>query len=89
MLKNLKWLFLVSLTAIACNSDDDKGTTEVPITAGEADFSKYVALGNSITAGFSDGALFKAGQENAYPKLLADQFALAGGGPASRTSSLK
>ncbi|WP_298155108.1 G-D-S-L family lipolytic protein [Flavobacterium sp.] len=82
MLKNFKWLFLVSLTFIACTSNDDETTPveEVPITAGEADFSHYVALGNSITAGYSDAALFKAGQANAYPKLLADQFALAGGG---------
>lgn len=82
MIKNFKWLLLVSLTFVACNSDiEDEGTLEeVPVVAGSADFSKYVALGNSLTSGFSDGALFKAGQENAYPKLMADQFALAGGG---------
>lgn len=81
MIKNFKWLLLVSLTFVACNSDDEGTSAEdLPITAGSADFSTYVALGNSLTAGFSDGALFIAGQENAYPKLLADQFALAGGG---------
>lgn len=81
MIKNFKWLLLVSLTFVACNNDDDAATVvEVPVVAGSADFSKYVALGNSLTAGYSDGALFKAGQENAYPKLIADQFTLAGGG---------
>ena len=80
MIKNIKWLLLVSLTFTACTNNSDETVTEVPITAGTADFSKYVALGNSITAGFSDGALFKRGQENAYPKLLSEQFALAGGG---------
>ncbi|WP_026704633.1 SGNH/GDSL hydrolase family protein [Flavobacterium soli] len=81
MIKNIKWLLLVSLTFAACSSDDDGSSVEeLPLTAGSADFSKYVALGNSLTAGFSDGALFIAGQENAYPKLLADQFALVGGG---------
>ncbi|WP_432672010.1 G-D-S-L family lipolytic protein [Flavobacterium sp. SM2513] len=81
MIKNFKWLLLVSLTFVACNSDDEDSTVkEVPIVAGSADFSKYVALGNSLTAGYSDNALFKAGQENAYPKLMSDQFALAGGG---------
>ncbi|WP_300564491.1 G-D-S-L family lipolytic protein [Flavobacterium sp.] len=80
MIKNIKWLFLVSLTFVACNNDDEATVEEVPVTAGTADFSKYVALGNSITAGYSDGALFKAGQLNAYPKLMADQFALVGGG---------
>lgn len=81
MIKNFKWLLLVSLTFVACNSDDNDNTVaEVPIVSGSADFSKYVALGNSLTAGYSDGALFIAGQENAYPKLMAQQFALAGGG---------
>lgn len=82
MIKNIKWLFLVSVTFIACNSNEDDTTpvVEVPITAGTANFSKYVALGNSLTAGFSDNALFIAGQENAYPKLMAEQFAFAGGG---------
>jgi len=83
MIKNFKWLLLVSLTFVACNSDIDEGVIveqEVPIVPGSADFSKFVALGNSLTAGFSDNALFIAGQTNAYPKLMADQFALAGGG---------
>lgn len=81
MIKNFKWLLLVSLTFVACNNDDDAATVvEVPVVAGSADFSKYVALGNSITAGYADGALFKAGQQNSYAKLLADQFSLVGGG---------
>ena len=81
MIKNFKWLLLVSLTFVACNSDDDATTVvEVPVVAGSADFSKFVALGNSLTSGYSDGALFIAGQENAFPKLMAEQFALAGGG---------
>lgn len=84
MIKNFKWLLFASLSIslIACSDDDteNESVAEAPLTAGSADFSKYVALGNSLTAGFSDAALFKAGQENAYPKLLADQFATVGGG---------
>ena len=82
MIKNFKWLVLVSLTFIACSSNDDDDTTpvEVPVTAGSADFTKYVALGNSLTAGFSDNALFKKGQEGSYTNILAQQFALVGGG---------
>lgn len=84
MIKNFKWLLLLSLSIAACSSDDDEGpASEEPITAGSADFSRYVALGNSLTAGYSDGALFKRGQENAYPNILAQQFALAGGGSFS------
>lgn len=85
MIKNFKWLLLVSLTFVACNSDDEpfvdpNSTDGTPLTAGTADFSKYVALGNSLTAGYSDNALFIAGQQGSYPNILASQFALVGGG---------
>lgn len=85
MIKNFKWLLLVSLTFAACNSDDDAVTVVdssdgQPLTSGSANFSKYVALGDSFAAGFSDNALFIKGQEGAYPNILAQQFALAGGG---------
>ena len=81
MIKNFKWLLLVSLTFVACNSDDaDTGLVEEPATPGLANFSKYVALGDSFAAGYSDGALFKKGQEGSYVNLLAQQFVEAGGG---------
>lgn len=38
------------------------------------DFSRYVALGDSVTAGYRDGALFREGQLNSFPNLLACQF---------------
>ncbi|MGO4904881.1 SGNH/GDSL hydrolase family protein [Flavobacterium sp. W20_MBD1_R3] len=81
MIKNFKWLLLISLTFAACNTDDENAApVEVPITSGTASFSKYVALGDSFAAGYSDGALFKKGQENSYVNILSQQFALAGGG---------
>jgi len=85
MIKNFKWLLLVSLTFVACNSDDEpfvdpNSTDGTPLTSGTADFSKYVALGDSFAAGFSDGALFKTGQSNSYPNIMATQFALVGSG---------
>ena len=83
MIKNLKWLVFASLSIslAACSEDDSEDTAEnVPVSAGSADFSKYVALGDSFAAGFSDNALFKKGQENGYPNLLAQQFKLVGGG---------
>ena len=87
MIKNFKWLFLVSLTFIACSEDDDVVTYDtsdgLPLTAGTADLSKYVALGDSFAAGFSDNALFIEGQKGAYPNIIAQQFALAGGGTFS------
>lgn len=84
MIKNIKLLFLVSLTFVACNDNQETvtydSTNGLPLTAGTADFSKYVALGDSYSAGFSDGALFIEGQKGSFTNILAQQFALVGGG---------
>ncbi len=76
-----KYLLLVSFIFLSCSEEIDVPVVvQEPVTAGSADFSKYVALGNSLTAGFSDGALFRAAQENAYPNLMSQKFAEVGGG---------
>lgn len=85
MIKNFKWVLIASLAFVACNNDDEvtidsNSSDGQPLTAGSANFSKYVALGNSLTSGFSDGALFKKGQEGAYTNVMAEQFKLVGGG---------
>jgi hypothetical protein len=85
MIKNFKWLLLVSLSFVACNNDDEvmivsNSSDGLPLTAGSANFAKYVALGDSFAAGYSDGALFIQGQEGAYTNVMAQQFALVGGG---------
>lgn len=46
---------------------------------GSIDVTNYVAVGNSITSGYTDGALFYEGQLVSYPNLLAEQFMLIGG----------
>ena len=80
MIKNFKWLLLASLSFVACNNNDEDATpTEVPIASGSASFAKYVALGDSFAAGYSDGALFKKAQETSYVNILAQQFMPAGG----------
>lgn len=85
MIKNFKWLLFASLAFVACNNEDEvvvdvTSSDGKALTAGSANFSKYVALGNSLTSGFSDGALFKKGQEGAYTNIMAQQFKLVGGG---------
>jgi len=49
-------------------------------THGSADFSRYVAIGNSLTAGYADGGLYLAGQQNSYPSIIAKQMQAVGGG---------
>lgn len=66
----------ISIT-VACKPKLDA----VPsVDKGNLNLTTYVAIGNSITAGYADNALYRTGQENSYAKLLADQFKLAGGG---------
>ncbi|WP_411893800.1 G-D-S-L family lipolytic protein [Winogradskyella sp. A2] len=90
-MKNLKYIILsfLAIGFLACENDtlDDlrnRGNTDTEplpeLTAGSADFSNYVALGASFTAGLSDGTVFLAAQENSFPKIMADKFANAGGG---------
>ncbi|MFP8488985.1 hypothetical protein ACKGJO_07765 [Gracilimonas sp. Q87] len=50
----------------------------VNYTAGDADFSNYISIGNSLTAGYMDGALYDAGQQNSLPALIASQLAVVG-----------
>jgi len=46
--------------------------------AGSADFSNYVAIGNSLTAGYMDGALYNMGQQYSLAALLHQQMQYAG-----------
>lgn len=50
---------------------------------GTADFTRYIALGNSLTAGYADQGLSLEGQKNSYPELIAAQLKTAGGGSFS------
>ena len=78
-MKRFNKIYLLALVAAlfaACSSEVDIDN----FSNGEADFSNYVALGNSLTAGYADGALYLDAQTNSYPALLAEQFAAVGGG---------
>jgi hypothetical protein len=49
-------------------------------TKGTLNVTKYVAIGNSVTSGYTDNALYNAGQLVSYPNLIAQQLKLVGGG---------
>lgn len=53
---------------------------EFEASSGSLDLSSYVALGDSYSAGYVDGALGRETQVESLPAILAQQFALAGGG---------
>ena len=66
--------------AACTNNDVDPNATTGTPSKGDADFTKYVAVGNSLTAGFADAGLYREGQLNSYPNILAGQFRTVGGG---------
>jgi lysophospholipase L1-like esterase len=70
----------IGLTACKDNDIDPFATSSGTPNQGSADFTKYVAVGNSLTAGFADGGLYRESQLNSYPNILAGQFKLVGGG---------
>jgi|CXWL01.2.fsa_nt_gi lysophospholipase L1-like esterase len=85
MIKNFKWLLFASLAFVACNNEDEviadaNSSDGQPLTAGSAVVTKYVALGDSYAAGFSDNALFIEGQKGSYANIIGQQFTLTGGG---------
>jgi lysophospholipase L1-like esterase len=74
-------LFIASAAMLSCEEDFDNDIQDGGVyTSGDADFSKYVTVGNSLTAGYSDGALYLNGQLNSYPNIIAGQMQFAGGG---------
>lgn len=75
-MKKILSLLIILALVYSCEPEID----DFEPSAGEADFSSYVAIGNSLTAGLMNGELYKTGQQNSFPSMLADKFATAGGG---------
>lgn len=43
-------------------------------TSGTADFTNYIAVGNSLTQGYQNGGVYEEGQKNSYPSIIARQM---------------
>ena len=69
-------LAVAVLGLAACKPSIDTITPD----KGTADFSRYIAVGDSYTAGFADGGLYLEGQRNSIPEMLAAQMRNVGGG---------
>lgn len=78
----LRWglMLMATVSISACKNNDVDPNAGGTASKGTADFSRYVAVGNSLTAGYADGGLYRSGQLNSYPNILAGQFKLVGGG---------
>lgn len=91
-MKNIK-LYLLTLVALvfvisSCEEEEeltarrlnDNPVPSVRGNSGSLDLSTYVAIGNSLTAGFADGALYTSAQDASFPNFLAQQFMTEGVG---------
>ena len=80
MSKNL-WrpaIIAAAIAFVASCSDGNNGDVLGPQPSGTASiFQNYVALGNSITAGFQSSGINDSTQKRAYPVLLAQQMGTA------------
>ena len=82
-----KFIYLAIIAAgFASCEPEFENAVDANYTAGDADFTSYVAIGNSLTAGYMDGTVSRGSQVNSYPNLLAQQFALVGGGAFTQPS---
>src|SRR5688500_8433560 len=76
---------LVENSASPCPSDDpniicpdaEEPACPAGVSAGSANFTTFVAVGNSCGAGFPGGALFAEGQDSSLAAILNKQFVCA------------
>lgn len=73
----LSFTFLI-LVLISCepNITDPKGTGNLGTLIPSGGKLVYVAIGNSLTSGYQNGAVFSEGQQYSFPMILAKQFGL-------------
>lgn len=65
---------LLSVAVLVASCNDFKKTNVVSAPSnGSVNFSVYVALGNSLTAGYQSGALFQSAQKYSFPADIARQ----------------
>lgn len=71
-MKKIGVLFVV-LVVLSCTKTQ---YDEYETTSGSADFSNYVAVGNSLTQGYQDGGMHNefGQQDNSYPAIIAKQM---------------
>ncbi|WP_295653917.1 SGNH/GDSL hydrolase family protein [uncultured Mucilaginibacter sp.] len=74
--KNYLYILAASVLFAACKPV----ITTPTATSGSANFTRYIAVGNSLTAGYADGGLYLAGQLNSYPSIIAQQMQIVGAG---------
>ena len=71
--KYLTTIFFISILFIACEDRNDLTEPTDSVNTGTVSFAKFVSIGNSLTAGYQSGALYKSAQMYSYGNLIANQ----------------
>lgn len=73
-MKNLKnYIYILAATLFVTACKPSINSNPAP-SKGAADFTRYISVGNSLTAGYADGGLYLTGQLNSYPSIIASQM---------------
>lgn len=75
MKKILKTIALIAGVVLILSACDEYNKLTAPtLDTGSANLSRFVTIGNSLTAGYLSGSLFESAQKYSYGKLIADML---------------
>lgn len=74
------YLYIITIFSLILFSCQPEIESSYQPQNGTANFSTYVSIGNSLTAGYADGALYHSAQAQSWPSILAKQLQEVGAG---------
>jgi lysophospholipase L1-like esterase len=70
----MRKIYIIGAIALLFSACKPSVKVSAPVSPGTATFTNYLAIGNSLTAGYSSNSLTISGQYNSYPERLFEQF---------------
>jgi len=77
-MKNLKNYLYILVAAVFVSACKPNFNSSPAPSAGSLTLTRYISVGNSLTAGYADGGLYLNGQLNSYPSIIAKQLQTVG-----------
>jgi lysophospholipase L1-like esterase len=75
-LAGLTTLIILTIVLSSCG-DFKKSSVVTPPSNGSLSFASFVSIGNSLTAGYQNGALYESAQIYSFPALIAKQVGVS------------
>ncbi len=75
----MRKIYIIAAVAFTFAACKPSVKISAPVSPGSATFTNYLAIGNSLTAGYADNTLYLTGQINSYPQRLFEQFSMITG----------